>query len=262
MQHSRSWLAGLLPLLVLLALVMPARAEACDAATAFHSDFADPAHIQTHWQAALGPGPGETRFRPWLIRAAGEGADAHLAFRAGGLQAGARLDSRCERFHFGSYRFNVAVAATSRILAPRGLVFGLFLYRERPTGEPANEIDVEFLTRWRGEPATAGVNFASHTASGAHHPRAQLEPLLPTCRPGARCWFGFDWYPDRIDFTIEDQVVASIEAPGAIPQLPGEVRINYWSGYERFGGEHPWRRFTSRLYAFTYEPFPTLQPGG
>ena len=200
MQHTRPWLAGLLPLLVLLVLLAipaPARAAACDAATTFHSDFADPAHIQTHWQAALGPGPGETRFRPWLIRAAGEGADAHLAFRAGGLQAGARLDSRCERFHFG-----------------------------------------------------------------AHHPRAQLEPLPPACRPGARCWFGFDWYPGRIDFTIEDQVVASIEAPGAIPQLPGEVRINYWSGYERFGGEHPWRRFTSRLYAFTYEPFPTLQPSG
>lgn len=53
-----------------------------------------------------------------------------------------------------------------------------------------------------------------------------------------------------------------IEAPGAIPQLPGEVRINDWSGYEHFGGERPWRRFTSRLYAFTCEPFANLQPGG
>ena len=45
MRHTRFRSAGLLPLLLLL-MVSPARATACDAATPFHSDFADAAHVR------------------------------------------------------------------------------------------------------------------------------------------------------------------------------------------------------------------------
>jgi len=119
-----------------------------------------------------------------------------------------------------------------------------------------NEIDIEFLTSIDGADKTNSVYFVTHTPTGPYQPTDGPSPLVPRgYYIGEKHWYGFDWYPDRIDFLINDQIVRTIYGVEKVPQNPGRIIINTWSGNEQWGGKYPENStIYNRVDQVTYEP--------
>jgi len=171
---------------------------------------------------------------------------------------GSELVAKREDFHFGRYRFQMKVDDTSDLVnSGEGMVFGAFIYQKQNSEN--NEIDIEFVTTDKNgkiiEDATNLVNFATHTPTGDYKPTNGPSYLVPYGSLGTKCWYGFDWHPDRIDFLINDQVVRTIYGAKKVPQSPGRLIINTWSGNDHWGGSYPKNdNIYNRIYEVTYEP--------
>jgi beta-glucanase (GH16 family) len=138
----------------------------------------------------------------------------------GTLPVCAEIVSRKNDFFHGTYRASIKM--TNR----PGAVVGFFTY----LGNPLNEIDIEFLTR---TPRTAYFTL--------HHVQTNVDDTTRTVAfdPSAAFHeYRFDWYASRIDFYIDNQLMATLT--NQVPNLASSLLINHWSGnIAGWGGAAP-----------------------
>ncbi|MDY6943925.1 MAG: glycoside hydrolase family 16 protein [Pseudomonadota bacterium] len=256
-RHFKAIVRVAMALLTLTLAIPQTHAAECDGQAGYFSeDFRSTRSFAENWKTyfTLREVSGGTRLMPQLVdfRPAGEGMVRFKTWASFSSQIG----TQCDNFHFGRYRFVAKVTDTTTLPLKQGVVFGLFLFRDRRPQDPNNEIDIEFTTRLKQELTTDSVNFFTHTATGMTAPRRGAAPLAQSdCEFGERCTFEFDWTQRKIDFYVNGNSVRTIYGENVVPQQPGEVRIMLWSGNKDFGGNHPWRPVSYDLYEFTYEPY-------
>lgn len=166
-------------------------------------------HIRTAWtrQSATRSGAMGGPLELWLQPAP---AEAQKAFVGGEVQ-------RRTRTHFGHYEVEMTAARGD------GVISSFFTYTGQYFGDPHTEIDFEFLGR-----DTTKV-WLNRFVDGENLPGQWID-LGFDAAEGPHL-YAFDWREDRVVWYADGRELLRIEAPDrAIPQLPGRIYINIWTG--------------------------------
>ena len=140
---------------------------------------------------------------------------------SGGGAKCSQIDGGGDGLFFGSYRASIKTSPNS------GLCGAMFFYG--PDGE--SEIDVEILSK---ESDLHRVHFVTHPSGNGDcgTPAHQCVDMATDPSQGFHV-YGFDLYPDRVEFFIDDVKVAEITVN--IPQNPGTLILSNWTGNEWTG---------------------------
>jgi len=165
---------------------------------------------------------------------------AELRVPAGGAYCG-QIDGKYNSYFYGRYR------ASMKLSPNKGVVNSIFFYG--PGGE--SEIDIEYLTKENDAPLLHLIAHPNNgtPCGGASHKCYNL-PFDPAQTFHV---YGFDIHPDRIDFFVDEQQVASIHVN--IPQNPGVVIFNNWAIGD-WPGPAPLLENVMYVDWALYEPFP------
>ena len=198
----------------------------------------------------------------WTTGEAGEpGSELVLRVPAGPASEGGHILAASDSW-FGSYRARILAPRTG-VSATHGTVAGFFLYRDLH-----GEIDVEILS---GEQAlgAGAVRFTVHDTRGGIMNNRSLRVPLPFAAWEGFHEFGFDWYPDRVEFFVDGSIPlddqgqpavilegdAGFRGPIRIPALPMPVMFNHWTGNPGWGGLPPSVEAEMRVDRFWHAPF-------
>ncbi len=139
----------------------------------------------------------------------------------GGGGSCAQMDSTSNDFFYGAYRASIRTSPNS------GLCGAFFYYG--PNGE--SEIDVEILSK---EQNLHRVHFVTHPSGEGECGTPAHKCVDMDVDPSADFHvYGFDLYPDKVLFFIDDVQVAEITEN--VPANPGTVIISNWTGNEWSG---------------------------
>jgi hypothetical protein len=158
---------------------------------------------------------------------------------AGGTHCG-QIDSAYGSYFYGRYRTRMMLSAE------QGVVNSIFFYG--PGGE--SEIDIEYLSKENEVPQLHLIAHPNNgtPCGGATHKCHKLafDPAIEYHT------YGFDIHPDRVDFFVDEQLVATIYEN--IPQNPGALIFNNWAIGDWAG---PAPQYQNVMYVdwAKYEPF-------
>lgn len=136
---------------------------------------------------------------------------------------GAQVESLREDYYYGSYKSKIIAGQHSGNLSgtnPQGSVNGFFFYNAAE-----GEIDVEILSI---EHQLKKVHFVTHPGG------YEIIYTLPSDPTTSEIEYGFNWYVDKIDFLVNGVKVAT--QLNAIPNSPGKIIVNHWTGNKYWGG--------------------------
>lgn len=124
------------------------------------------------------------------------------------------------RYHYGRYEVVMRAAPGS------GLVSSIFTHTgPSQGGDPHDEIDIEFLGHRTGE---LHLNYFT---GGKAHGSVYID--LPYDAAEEYQLYAFEWEPDEIRWYVGDQLVyTATAAEHPIPQTPGRLIMNIWTGSE------------------------------
>ena len=182
----------------------------------------------------FGDGHNETS---WHVARHANGADSHYAndwepdnadFTSNGLSLSVRRTRTSNGFAaaevkshttYGYGRYEVVM----RPAAGSGLVSAFFTYTGTYFGDPHDEIDIEFLGL---DTRKVELNYFKNGITG-HHTTIDL----PFDASEDFHLYAFDWWPDRIRWYIDGELVYETpEGDRRIPNTPGSVYMNTWTG--------------------------------
>jgi len=120
---------------------------------------------------------------------------------------------------YGYGRYEVVMQAA----AGSGVVSSFFTHTDATFGDPHDEIDIEFL----------GNNthrlHANIFAKGETEGSIYID--LPFDASQAPHLYAFDWQPDTVSWFVDGKLVKTVtSAERKIPQTPGRVIMNIWTG--------------------------------
>jgi len=175
---------------------------------------------------------------PGMVSTSGGAAEFRVT--AGGGYCG-QIDGKYNSYFYGRYR------ASMKLSPHKGVVNSIFFYG--PGGE--SEIDIEYLSKENDVPQLHLIAHPNNgtPCGGASHKCYEL-PFDPAQTFHV---YGFDIHPDRIDFFVDEQQVASIHVN--IPQKPGVVIFNNWAIGD-WPGPAPLLENMMYVDWAMYEPFP------
>ncbi len=163
-----------------------------------------------------------------------------LEVPAGGTTCGSIVSDSGD-FYYGSYRASIKPAAES------GVCSAFFLYNS-----DVQEIDVEILSQ--EDSSLRRVHFVTQPSgflpcgSAAH--KCHDLPVVPSTGFHE---YGFDWYPDRVEFFVDGQKVG--ETSENVPAYPGHLILSNWAGNPLWTGPPPTSTATMEVDYVTYKPF-------
>jgi hypothetical protein len=163
------------------------------------------------------------------------------------------ITSKRNNFLYGSYRASIKFDNI-----PGGVV-GWFVYR---TTEDLHEIDVEYLTR-----DIKNIHFTLHHEQTSVDYKMKPISFDPTTDFHE---YGFDWYPDKVLYFIDDQNVDSLTKK--VPDAACTIMLNFWSAnIADWGGAAPttdtymyvdYMRYSSDLTSITSQRSIELPTSG
>jgi beta-glucanase (GH16 family) len=163
-----------------------------------------------------------------------------LQVPAGGATCGSVVSDSGD-FYYGSYRASIKPAAES------GVCGAFFLYNS-----DVQEIDIEILSQ--EDSSLRRVHFVTQPSgflpcgSAAH--KCHDLPEVPS---SGFHEYGFDWYPDRVEFYVDGQKVG--ETTENVPTYPGHLILSNWAGNPLWTGPLPTAAATMEVDYVTYKPF-------
>lgn len=164
-------------------------------------------------------------------------AEAQKDFVGGEVQ-------RKRRTHYGHYEVIMTPARGD------GVISSFFTYTGPYFGDPQDEIDFEFLGR---DTTKVWIN---RFAKGQKMPGQWLDLGFDAAEEPRL--YAFDWLPDRLVWYVDGREIHRIEAPQAIPDIPGRIYMNIWTGGP---GQRDWSGFAepdtktvARYYCVSYRP--------
>jgi beta-glucanase (GH16 family) len=142
---------------------------------------------------------------------------------------------RKKDYHFGLYECRMKCSNTP------GVVQAFFWQADG--GNNSGEIDIEFLTKEFGS-GTGKVHFTTHPKpanQGHFDPRHQQIIDLDFNPADAFHVYGFHWTEQVLTCYVDgDSVCVFNKSEGAvIPNVPGLIWLNTWTGNPNFGGGPP-----------------------
>ena len=135
----------------------------------------------------------------------------------------AELQTR-NRYGYGRYEVIMRPSAES------GVVSTFFTYVGPYTGDPHDEIDIEFIGKRSTE---IEYNYFKNGRKGAH----SREPLEFDISDKMNL-YAFEWHPDEIIWFVNgEEHYRSPREPSRTPSEPGNIFISAWTGIDRM---HAW----------------------
>ncbi|MCD6459223.1 glycoside hydrolase family 16 protein [bacterium] len=161
---------------------------------------------------------------------------------------GAEVTSHAEIYHYGIYKAQMKVNAQGTTL-PEGTVLGFFHYWETNSETQLQEIDVELRSLDKSQ--TESVSYAAFTVHSRKQGDSSIHFITHFCpveNIGQYHTYEFRWKYGEVAFYIdglpaynfngEPAVVNELSIDnkgqlftGRIPDQPGRLIINHWSGY-------------------------------
>lgn len=142
---------------------------------------------------------------------------------------------------YGYGRYEVIMQA-----APgSGIVSSFFTHTDANFDDPHDEIDIEFLGN---DTRRLHANlFVDGQTQGAIH----ID--LPFDAADAPHVYAFDWQPDAVHWYVDGQLLRTVSAAERpIPQSPGRVMMNIWTGAENLYAWHGRPEFSDGARAIYY----------
>lgn len=128
---------------------------------------------------------------------------------------------------YGYGRYEVVMQAASG----SGLVSSFFTHTDATFGDPHDEIDIEFLGN-NTRRLQANI-FAEGKTKGS------IYIDLPFDASDAPHLYAFDWQPDSVSWFVDGEHVKTVtSAERPIPQTPGRIIMNIWTGSKDQYGWH------------------------
>jgi beta-glucanase (GH16 family) len=116
------------------------------------------------------------------------------------------------KFSYGKYRASIKLSQTSG-------TFETFFSYISPSGSIVhNEIDVEMTKS--GTATTASFTNLVNRQAASYHYTLNFDPCA------AYHVYGYNWYPDRVEYVIDDVIIATI--CDKVPDEPMYVYFNTW----------------------------------
>ncbi|MEW6534338.1 MAG: glycoside hydrolase family 16 protein [Candidatus Auribacterota bacterium] len=181
---------------------------------------------------------------------------------------GAQVNSARMDYHYGNYKVEMKATPTHTDL-PEGAVLAFFYYWENWNSSEVQEIDVEIRSLHVSDgSAISYVDFTVHSKKAADSQIYNKTFVCPVANIDQYHSYEFRWKPDSVSFYIDgalasDQygtpaVVNNTNFPGRIPQQPGSIIMNHWSGQKgnTWAGEPPQRKgdFTGTVKKVSITP--------
>jgi len=186
---------------------------------------------------------------------------------------GAQAESTDWTYHYGTYRAYMKATPISTTY-PEGGVIGFFYYGKNEAIGEIHEIDVELRTLdIDSNGGTSYVLFSVHHE--INNKNSTVSHKCPVEDISVYHLYEFRWSPTEIAFFIDGELAYNDnDAPafvnndsididefsfnGKIPNLPGRLIMNSWSGSEFFTGFPPQGKgdFTGTFQKVSYTPFP------
>ncbi|MFW6154518.1 MAG: family 16 glycosylhydrolase [Planctomycetota bacterium] len=137
-------------------------------------------------------------------------------------------------YGYGYYEVRMKVTDVGDPEANRGVCVSFFWKRK---DYQRAEWDFEFLTNgdWIDDPDRGVVTMNYHLDNGtseAHYHELPFNPSKGFHR------YGFLWQPNRLDWTVDGEIVYSFESPDVASE-PGYIMMNSWTGSKNWGGLPP-----------------------
>lgn len=155
-----------------------------------------------------------------------------------------QIVSAQSNYLYGSYRAKIKASNIP------GVVNAFFYYLN-----DSSEIDIEILTNQNRE-RRGKVHFVVHPSSSSSSCRARnshCEFNLRFNPSDAFHEYGFDWYPNRVEFFVDGRRVHTIRVN--VPSTHGTIRLNNWTGNPIWGGGPPTTDALMYVDYVTYRPF-------
>jgi hypothetical protein len=173
-----------------------------------------------------------------------------------GSGVGAEVESVAQ---YGFGRYEARFKAGAETSEPYGVTAGFFHYWHDSMN--IQEIDVEINSKEVNQ-----VNFV------IHHPDRKWHFICPVSSPGLQYHtYSFDWLPTSVTFFIDDEIasgceqreeevavgVVAIAGTAGIPDKPGTLILNNWTGEPQWSGYPPKDSGDHELHvnSVTYVPY-------
>jgi beta-glucanase (GH16 family) len=142
--------------------------------------------------------------------------------------------SACPCYSYGYYEVRMKLTSVGDPVANRG-VCASFFWKRKNYGRA--EWDLEFLSngQWISSANSGQVTMNYHlddNRSKVHYQDLPFNPSKGFHR------YGFLWQPNRLDWTVDGQIVYSFVDPGVASE-PGYIMMNSWTGNKNWGGLAP-----------------------
>ena len=172
-------------------------------------------------------GPRDYYGGPWKIENIAQEPDRLvlkvMAGKDGERPSMAEMKTR-EKYHYGRYEVIMRPSAES------GVVSTFFTYTGPWTGDPKDEIDIEFVGK---RPRTVEYNYWKNARKGAY----SRETLDFDFSSGLNL-YAFEWHPDEIIWFVNgEERYRSPRDASQIPSHAGSIFISAWTGVE---GMYDW----------------------
>ena len=169
------------------------------------------------------PGPGEHYGGPFMAQNLVQGANnLALMIRARTRPLSPTMAGLKSRARFGYGRYETIMRPSGE----DGIVSSFFTYTGPWSGDPHDEIDIEFVG---SRPTHIEFNYFKNGVRGQY---ARL-PLGFDASDSLNL-YGYDWLPDQIIWYVNGEEIYRTQTDGSdIPTHAGTLIINAWAGTER-----------------------------
>lgn len=172
---------------------------------------------------------------------------------------GSEIQTRksCPCYGYGYYEVRMKVTKVGDPVNKRGVCASFFWKRQN---YGSAEWDFEFLTDglWITSQDSGQVTMNYHLddeRSAVHYQNLPFNPSTGFHR------YGFLWQPNRLDWTVDGQIVYCFIDPG-VASNPGYIMINSWTGNVNWGGNPPRQDAVTVYDWIKYYPNVTSIPDG
>ena len=160
----------------------------------------------------------------------------HMTVTANKLEGAEIITFRKTDYYYGLYE------ARMKLSSVPGVVDAFFWQSYPNDGQTVQEIDIEFLTK----------EFTSNSGSfhavvhprgdlGYFDPRHQQIPQLDFNPAADFHVYGFHWTYEELNYYVDGELVASFKRSegSPVPDRPGRIFLNCWTGSPNWGGGPP-----------------------